>query len=165
MKLALLAALLLHFSCAADRGGISSEHLKAPPPDFQPVSQATPVFVPISVPTPQIGEPEYEGEGERTFFKFENDKLHFAPSAVVSIVIYEGQETNYAKVLVEKDPIASVPPPLRCKRSDGLCLESPLDQSECKGCEKLIKETTYTAFLFTKLSQPAEDVTAIAFKY
>jgi hypothetical protein len=93
------------------------------------------------------------------------DFVYFTPSPLYALFVYEGSWNGYAEALVAAVPSASVPLDVACARADGICLESPLPKSRCKGCSSLEPSRVYTAFLLREKSELSQNVLKVKVQF
>ncbi len=99
------------------------------------------------------------------YFGISGDRLVFAPERVFSVLIYEGSLPNLAAALASGPPVAVVPLLSGCGEGEEEfgCRFSPLAVTECIGCDKLIMNQVYGAFLVLKPGVLDETVKPVAF--
>lgn len=132
------------------------------------VVAATPGAAPFALPTPQyeglpVAQPfPSEKENDEVFegqVEIRSGKLYFLPSPIIALSIYEGLNLDYSRALVELSPVAVLPAAATCSDGEGRCRVSPVEaEAHCKGCEKLVREKSYTVFLIRKRFELPENV-------
>lgn len=96
-------------------------------------------------------------------FKIQNGLISFAPSPLLSVLIYSGVWADYEEAVVKASAAATIPAANPCERADGACLVSPKPLSSCLGCESLSRGQLHTVFFIETLRQDYAAVRSVLF--
>lgn len=157
-----ICPILLCIACGGKAG--EGDHLTMP---------YSPAVTSLGMPSPSSGtifQPEPFDEmrarsaPQTLSFKIKDGRIEFSPSPVLSLSIYEGNESDYDIMLSQQDPVAVVAASGEdCGVAEGACRASPLPLSECHGCDQLKPGKIYRVFFIAHLSQPPETVSSVSF--
>lgn len=96
-------------------------------------------------------------------FKIQNGLISFAPSPLLSVLIYLGVWGDYEEAVVKASAVATIPAANPCERADGACLVSPMPLSACMGCGSLTRGQLHTVFFVEALRQDYAAVRSVLF--